>query len=257
MTKDIVEERGYTVDLSGFETAEQEHALVSGGGKAMGTISSADAYNALLDKLKATGALSDTGVLYTPYDDRPLDARLIALLRDGEAVGDAASGDRVAVVLDHTNFYVESGGQVSDTGVIEGDGWRIEIDDTRRPVSGLIIHSGEVIYGTPTINAPARTIIDHARRSDIIRNHTATHLLHAALRHHLGTHVQQKGSLVAPDRLRFDFAHDERVSIEQLRAIETEVNAIIMTNYRVTAAEKALSEARAEGGDGALRRKVR
>jgi alanyl-tRNA synthetase len=150
-------------------------------------------------------------------------------------------------VLAATPFYVEAGGQVSDTGVIEGENWRIEIEDMRRPVSGLVIHIGEVTDGTPHPGGTACAAVNTSRRSSITRNHTATHLLHAALRHELGTHVQQRGSLVAPDRLRFDFAHDARVSPDALRTIEREVNQTIMRSLPVSAKLRSLPEARAEG----------
>ncbi|MDZ4763912.1 MAG: alanine--tRNA ligase [Chloroflexota bacterium] len=247
VTVDILEERGMSVDMAGYNAAENDHALRSGGGQAMGKIASADEYNAILNDLKSSGALDGSGVRYLPYGETTLNARVLALFVDGERVSDAIVGDKVEVVLDTTSFYVESGGQVSDTGVIVGDNWRIEVETMRRPVGGLVLHVGEVVEGNPKANAAARAEVDVSRRADIIRNHTATHLLHAALRHQLGTHVQQRGSLVAPDRLRFDFAHDARVTLEQLRAVETEVNDAILKNYPVVAKEKSLSEARADG----------
>ncbi len=247
VTKDIVEERGYNVDMAGYEAAETEHSVRSGGGQAMGIIESGEVYRDLLAGLKASGALSATGVSYDPYSSTERDSRIVALLVDGQPVTDAITGDRVEVVLAETPFYVEAGGQVSDTGVITGDGWRIDVEDMRRPLGGLIIHAGEVVEGTPRTGDAATARVDTERKADIIRNHTATHLLHAALRHHLGTHVQQRGSLVAPDRLRFDFAHDARMTPEQVAAVEAEVNEIIMHNLRVNVAQKSLAEARAEG----------
>ncbi|MBE2271604.1 MAG: alanine--tRNA ligase, partial [Anaerolinea sp.] len=247
VTKDIVEERGFSVDEAGYKVAEEEHSLRSGGGQAMGVIASADVYNDTLNALKANGSLGANGVNYTPYAGTPTDDRVLALFVDGQSVADALVGDKVEIVLGTTPFYVEAGGQVSDTGVISGNGWRVEIEDMRRPVGGLIVHVGEVVEGTPRVGDAARAEIDTERRADITRNHTATHLLHAALRHHLGTHVQQRGSLVAPDRLRFDFAHDSKVTPEQIRAIEAEVNDYILKNYPVLAVEKSLAEARGEG----------
>jgi alanyl-tRNA synthetase len=151
------------------------------------------------------------------------------------------------VVLAETPFYVEAGGQISDTGTISGDGWSVEIEDTRRPVGGLIVHVGEIVEGTPKEGDAARAEVDVTRRGDITRNHTGTHLLHAALRNRLGTHVQQRGSLVAPDRLRFDFAHDQKVSDAELTDIEKQVNDVILANYPVKAEEKSLAQARSEG----------
>ncbi|MCK6577096.1 MAG: alanine--tRNA ligase [Anaerolineae bacterium] len=247
VTKDIVEERGFSVDVSGFQTAEQEHALVSGGGKAMGEIDLGESYNALLADLKTSGALPGSGVAYEPYDPTPFDTTILALLQNGRTVDSVMAGEKVEVILPQTNFYVEAGGQVSDTGVLSGEGWRIEIEDMRRPVGGLVVHIGEVIEGSPRAGAAAHVEVDASRRGDITRNHTGTHLLHAALRRHLGTHVQQRGSLVAPDRLRFDFAHDSKVTSDQLRSIEAEINAYILRNYPVLTNEKSLSEAKAEG----------
>src|SRR5690606_3006131 len=138
--------------------------------------------------------------------------RVLALIQNGERVENAITGEKVEVILGTTPFYVEAGGQVSDTGVISGAGWRIEVEDVHRPVGGLVVHVGEVVEGTPHVGDSAYAEVDADRRADITRNHTATHLLHAALRHVLGDHVQQRGSLVAPDRLRFDFAHDAKMT---------------------------------------------
>ena len=247
VTKDIVEERGYAVDMAGFEAAEEEHSIRSGGGHAMGVIERGEVYRDLLNELKFSGQLPETGVGYDPYSGPERNSRLLGLLVDGQPVSGAITGDRVEVVLAETPFYVEAGGQVSDMGVISGEGWRIDVEDMRRPLGGLIVHIGEVVEGTPQTGDAVIARVDSERKADIIRNHTATHLLHAALRHHLGQHVQQRGSLVAPDRLRFDFAHDSRVTPEQIAAVEAEVNDVIMHNLRVTIAQKPLQEARAEG----------
>ncbi len=253
VTKDVVEERGYTVDLSGFASAEQEHALASGGGKAMGEIASNELYTQILNDLKANGELGANGVEYKPYAPLEVKDQILALTRNGERIKQAITGDRIEVVLGKTPFYVEAGGQVSDTGTITGFnhdggiGWRIEVEDVRRPVGGLIVQVGEVVEGTPQIGDKATAQVDAERRADITRNHTATHLLQAALRRHLGTHVQQRGSLVAPDRLRFDFTYDGKIPPEELREVENEVNDYVLKNYPVIVAEKSLNEARGEG----------
>jgi alanyl-tRNA synthetase len=247
--KDIAEEQGYHVDMAEFDSAEEEHAKVSGGGQAMGVITDTESYKSVLDSLQSSGTLSDSGVAYDPYipADQPFNAQVIALLQNGAPAQGLSVGDKVEVVLNQTSFYVESGGQVSDTGVIVSDDWEIEVEDTRRPVGGLIIHLGEVVKGHPEVGAHVTGIIDAQRRTDIIRNHTATHILHAALRNHLGTHVQQRGSLVAPDRLRFDFAHDAKVTDDELHRIEHEVNTVILSNLPVHWEYKPLTQARAEG----------
>lgn len=247
VTKDIAEEQGHTLDMAGFLKAEEDHALASGGGQAMGVIESVEAYKALLEKLQSDGLLPEAGVAYNPYN--PLDAStdVVALLQNGVSVDNLIVGDKVEVVLQATPFYVEAGGQVSDTGLISTGEWTIEVESMKKPIDGLVVHVGEVIEGSPKVGDGVLAVVDVMRRQDIIRNHTGTHLLHAALRNTLGTHVQQRGSLVAPDRLRFDFAHNEKVTPEEIRTIEREVNSIILDNYRVRYEVKSQEEARAEG----------
>jgi alanyl-tRNA synthetase len=247
VTKDIAEERGFTVDMSGFATAEEEHAAISGGGQVMGEIASAEVYSEVLQQLRQSGSLNADGVDYLPYGSTTVEVNVLAILQAGQPAPDVMVGDKVEVVLDQTPFYVEAGGQVSDTGVIRGDGWMIDIENTLRPVGGLIVHLGEVVEGTPQVGDAAFAEVDAVRRASITRNHTSTHLLHAALRNHLGTHVQQRGSLVAPDRLRFDFVHDQKVTDEELKAVESEVNQVILANYPVSSTEKPLQQAQQEG----------
>jgi alanyl-tRNA synthetase len=247
VTRDVAQERGYMVDQEGFETAQRRHEIDSGAGHAMGKIEQGAGYNTLLDELKSGGKLRTSGVAYDPYSSMERNAHLLALLRDGQPVTSAEVGDRVEVVLDTTPFYVEAGGQISDTGTIHGEGWTIDIEDVRRPVSGLIVHIGEVVEGQPTINTDAVASVDAPRRLDIMRNHTATHLLHAQLRAVLGNHVQQRGSLVAPDRLRFDFSHDAPLTGEEIQTITANINDAIMANMPVVTVEKDLQSARAEG----------
>ncbi len=247
VTKDIAEERGYHVDEAGFVQAEEQHALISGAGQAMGAIANVESYASLLDDLTQTGRLPEQGVAYNPYTADPVTGELLALMVDGQRVQSAIIGDRVEVVLSATNFYVESGGQVSDTGLLRGEQFVIQVESMKRPVAGLIVHVGEVVEGQPRVGASVSAEPDAQRRAAITRNHTATHLLHAVLRSQLGTSVEQRGSLVAPDRLRFDFSYDRKVPPEMLRAIEREVNNLILKNYPVTTAIKPLEEARREG----------
>jgi alanyl-tRNA synthetase len=247
VTKDICEERGYHVDEGGFAQAEEEHSVISGGGQAMGKMESAEFYTALLTELKAGGHLPANGVDYNPYVKEPVNTHIVALVHEGEWVNNVIVGEKVEVVLAATNFYVESGGQVSDTGLIQGDNWLIQVESMRRPVTGLIVHVGEVVEGNPKDGDNATATLASDRRDDIIRNHTGTHLLHAALRNHLGNTVQQRGSLVAPDRLRFDFSYEKKVSREELRAIEQEINEAILHNYPVNTSIKSLEEARKDG----------
>ncbi|MEP7288472.1 MAG: alanine--tRNA ligase [Chloroflexota bacterium] len=250
VTRDVALEKGYTVDEEGFDAAEKQHSLDSGGGHAKGKIDPNKLYSLLLENLKIEGKLPVSGVAYDPYSGMESDVRVVAMLRDGESVSIANVGDRVEVVLDRTPFYVEAGGQVSDTGTIRAEGWTIDIEDVRRPVGGLVVHIGEVVEGQPTLDESgvnALAAVDMERRLDIMRNHTATHLLHAQLRAVLGKHVQQRGSLVAPDRLRFDFSHDAPVSNEELAVIVANINDAIMQNMPVITVEKDLQSAREEG----------
>ncbi len=247
VTKDVAEERAYTVDEAGFAVAEAEHARISGAGQAMGEIESGELYRQLLADLQAEGELSPDGVTYDPYSNMPCDTAVLALVQNNSLVEKALVGEKVEIILAETHFYVESGGQVSDTGTITGDGWVIEVEAMRQPVAGMIVHVGEVVEGNPTTGDAATAVVDALRRKDIIRNHTATHLLHAALRDQLGSHVQQKGSLVAPDRLRFDFSHPEKVTDAELAEITNAINGAILENYRVHAKQKPLEQARKEG----------
>ncbi len=248
ITRDIAQERGFSVDEVGFHAAQKQHEAVSRGtgGGAFSTIDMGEAYMAVLNTLRESGAITDR-VQQDQYGPLTRETRLLAILRDGQMVEQAGVGDRVEVVLELTPFYVESGGQVSDTGVIEGGGWAIDVEDARQPVGGLIVHLGEVVEGQPVAGAACTVSVDGERRLDIMRNHTATHLLHAQLRAVLGTHVQQRGSLVAPDRLRFDFSHDEPLAPDQLDAITRNVNEAILANMPVIAVIKDLDTARAEG----------
>ncbi|HLY29312.1 MAG TPA: alanine--tRNA ligase, partial [Aggregatilineales bacterium] len=247
VTRDVALERGYTVDRAGFEAAEKTHGLDSGGGKAMGKIAVSAAYESLIKEMKDSKALPASGVAYDPYSGMERQAKLLALLVDGESVKSAQVGNRVEAVLDTTPFYVEAGGQVSDTGTIRADGWTIDVEDVRRPIGGLIVHIGEVVEGIPQADNEATASVDAERRWDIMRNHTATHLLHAQLRSILGAHVQQRGSLVAPDRLRFDFSHDSSLSGEEIQSLQTHINDAILANMPVVTVEKDLQTARGEG----------
>lgn len=244
VTRDIAEERGYTVNEAEFRQEQAKHAEASKQGGVFGDIDVGKAYTDLLESLQADGF---AGINYDPYHDLTLETQIIALTQQGQPLDSASIGDRIEVVLAKTPFYVESGGQVSDTGTIEGDDYVIDIEDVRRPVGGLIVHIGEVVQGQVANDASAIAKVDAKRRADITRNHTATHLLHAALRNNLGTHVQQRGSLVAPDRLRFDFSHESAMSDEELRTIQREVNTHILADHVVNPVWKSLDEAKSEG----------
>jgi alanyl-tRNA synthetase len=252
LTRDVAREHGLEVDQAGFQKAMDDHRIASGAGKAFGAAGgeNLDVYKSVLEEMQASGLVGASGVEYDPYSALEVEAPLGGLIRDGEVAQCAAPGDVVEVILPQTCFYVESGGQVSDTGVIvsvQEPRWEIRVDDTRKPAAGVIVHVGEVIRGEPAVGDLAIAAVDAQRRRDIMRNHTATHLLHAELHAVLGKHARQAGSLVAPDHLRFDFTHPEALTPEQIERIEAGVNRAVYADYRLNIRYKSLTQAIEEG----------
>jgi alanyl-tRNA synthetase len=251
IARDIAREQELDVDEAGFKAAMEEHRLASGGGKAMGKMGGEDAefYTGIVKDLEKSGKLGEHGVEYNPYEWMQTEGPVLALVADGQSLPSAGAGDRVEVLLPKTGFYVESGGQVSDTGSIRAkDGsWEIEVDELRKPAAGAVVHVGEVIFGHPKAGDPAIASVDSARRHDIRRNHTATHLLHAALHQVLGENARQAGSSVTPDRFRFDFNHPEAMTPEQVERVEKIVNESVAADYAVTPVSKSRDQAVAEG----------
>jgi len=254
ITRDVVRERGMLVDDIGFRAAMDSHREASGAGQAMGELGGEDValYRQLRDELVAEGVLPESGVEYDPYSGFEVVEPILAVVKAGQRVTQVEAGDKVEVVLGRTCFYLQAGGQVADTGELRQnapgeDGWQVTISDVRRPAAGLIVHEGEVAKGIVHQGDLATAAVDDERRWDIMRNHTATHLLHAELRFVLGNHVRQAGSLVAPDRLRFDFTHHSMVSQQDLERIERYVNEAILANYPVSTALKAREQAISEG----------
>jgi alanyl-tRNA synthetase len=216
LTADVARERGLTLDMAGFEQAMEQQRERARAASQFGVD-----YG---QRLELHGETEFTG--YDRLADR---GQVVALARGGEPAAALEAGEEGAVVLDRTPFYAESGGQVGDRGMLEGDGCRFEVQDTQKQ-GGAFLHVGRVISGRLTVGTELAAQVDVDKRQATVLNHSATHLLHAALRQLLGEHVTQKGSLVAPDRLRFDFSHFEAVSREQLREIEDLVNAQIRVN---------------------------
>ncbi len=252
ITRDIAQEQGLDVDADGYKQAMETHRLISGAGQEFGEMGSGqiEVYSKLLDQLSESGKLPKTGVHYEPYQAIEKPVEVLAIIRNGELVNAVQPGDPVEVLLPKTWFYVESGGQVSDTGQIVSNAngnWAIQVTDMRKPAAGVILHVGEVIKGTPKVGDLALPQVDLDRRIQVMRNHTATHLLHAALQEVLGRHARQAGSLVAPDHLRFDFNHPEPMSRQELLDVEAKVNQAILSNYQLNIAEKPLNEAINEG----------
>jgi alanyl-tRNA synthetase len=226
LTREIAEERGRSVDVEGFHARMQEQrtrakeAHKAAGGKGEGA--PLELYRELADEL---GPTDFTG----RQEYETVGAKVRALIGGRERLAQAGEGTAVSVVLDRTPFYAESGGQVGDTGEIEtSTGARVRVDDTQYGLPGLVLHRGVVVEGTIAEGDEAVARIDGQRRDAIRRNHTATHILHWALREVLGSHVKQAGSFVGPDRLRFDFSHHEALTRDQLDRIEAAANEEII-----------------------------
>ena len=238
LTRDIARERNLTVDEAGFEQAMDAQR---GRARAAGQFSTKDGLPAeLVAELPATEFLG--------YEHQACEqAGVVAIVVDGQPVECLSAGEEALVILDRTPFYAESGGQVGDTGHLLGEGASFQVSDTRKLAGSFHGHFGRLESGELKVADRVGASIDAARRADIIRHHSATHLMHSALRQVLGAHVQQKGSLVAPDRLRFDFSHHEPLSDPQIAAIERLVNQQIQANAEAEAREMAYDDAIAAG----------
>ena len=252
ITRDIAQEQGLDVDADGYEQAMEAHRLISGAGQEFGEMDGkqVEVYTKLFEKIYDSGKLSKTGVLYQPYQAIEEPVEVLAIIRNGEPVDAGQTGDLVEILLPKTWFYVESGGQVSDTGQIisaADKDWTIQVTGMRKPAAGVILHVGEVTEGAPEVGDLALAQVDLDRRIQVMRNHTATHLLHSALQEVLGRHARQAGSLVAPDHLRFDFNHPDPMNRQELLAVEAKVNQAILANYQLNIAQKPLNEAINEG----------
>jgi alanyl-tRNA synthetase len=241
LTRDVAQERGFTINEAAFVAALNEQKERSRATVVEKTGVDLSVYGALLGNLQRQGIVEESGVKHLIYENvAEVDTTVAGLIVNGQSVTEAHAGAHVEVVLPETPFYAESGGQVGDTGEIyfwpedlDAPVWSVQVLDTRRRIPGLIVHIGKVTSGTINVGDPAHAAIDIERRWDIMRNHTGTHVLHAVLRERLGKHVHQSGSLVAPDRLRFDFTHPQPVSKEELAEIEQQANAIVLANYAV------------------------
>ncbi|HWB47719.1 MAG TPA: alanine--tRNA ligase, partial [Stellaceae bacterium] len=228
LTEDVLRGRGRKVAIDGFDAAmERQRAEARRSWVGSGEAATGAAWFALREELGATEFLG--------YETENAEGVVLALLKGGGRVDEAAAGDEVAVIVNQTPFYGESGGQVGDTGVMfSAQGGEVTVRDTSREAGDLFVHHGIVAHGTLKVGDAVELHVDHERRRRLRANHSVTHLLHQALRHRLGEHVTQKGSLVAPDRLRFDFSHPRPVSHEDLAVIEAEVNDRIRGNTEVT-----------------------
>ncbi|MDH5712167.1 MAG: alanine--tRNA ligase, partial [Gammaproteobacteria bacterium] len=233
LTADIARERGLTIDHDGFEKemqAQKERARA------------ASQFDIDYNEAISTDAVTT----FTGYEHEQGRSRVLSLYSDGQLVDSIMAGNEAVVVLEQTPFYAESGGQVGDTGMLHNEQCRFEVMDTQK-AGQAFIHIGQLAEGQIAVGDELEAVIDVNRRNSTIRNHSATHLMHAALRNVLGDHVQQKGSLVDNERLRFDFSHFEAVTSEQLQQIEREVNAQIRHNLETQSEEMAIDAAKEKG----------
>jgi alanyl-tRNA synthetase len=240
LTQDALKSRGIGVDVAAFTDAmERQREKARESWKGSGDTATEAVWFALREKLGATEFLG--------YETESAEGVVSALVREGKDVSELKKDESGAVVLNQTPFYGESGGQVGDVGIMIADGVRFRVTDTQKKAGDLFVHTGTVEGGTLKVGTALALEVDRARRSAIRANHSATHLLHEALRQVLGDHVAQKGSLVAPDRLRFDFSHPKPMTAEEIEKVEDIANDFVLQNSPVTTRLMALDDARASG----------
>ncbi|GAA5102895.1 alanine--tRNA ligase [Bartonella acomydis] len=240
LTQDVLRRRGISVDVDAFDKAmerqkEEARANWSGSGEAL----TETVWFSVREKFGATEFLG--------YEIEKAEGIITALVYDGKIVDDVSAGQKAILVVNQTPFYGESGGQIGDSGIISGENFIFEVHDTQKRADGVIIHIGEVKSGQAKRSDCVELIIDSVRRKKIRANHSATHLLHEALRQILGSHVTQKGSFVSPERLRFDFSHPKSVSLEELKKIEDLANDIVLQNSAITTRLMMVDDAIFEG----------
>ncbi len=240
LTQDALRARGIGVDLDAFNAAmEQQKAKARASWSGSGDAAASTAWFPIREKLGATEFLG--------YETETAEGVVTALVRDGKEVAELKAGETGAVIVNQTPFYGESGGQLGDAGEMKADSVRFAVSDTQKEAGDLFVHHGKVEQGALKLGQALALNVDHARRTAIRRNHSATHLLHEALRQVLGDHVAQKGSMVAPDRLRFDFSHPKPITPEELERVEDMANDYVLQNSPVTTRLMGLDDARASG----------
>ncbi|MEO7095179.1 MAG: alanine--tRNA ligase, partial [Polyangiales bacterium] len=238
LTQVICDERGFSVDTKGFEKSLEAAKARSSGSK-VGEAAVGDVYHAIAAKVGPTEFLG--------YDAEAGNGEILALLREGKPVDALSGGESGEIIVTKTPFYAESGGQLGDRGELRTAGARFVVDDTHKPTGSVFFHRGKIESGTLKVGETVELEVDHDRRSATRRNHSATHLVHFALRHVLGDHVQQKGSLVGPERLRFDYAHGKALSEQDLAKIEDVVNEMVLANAEVVTKAMNVDEAKRSG----------
>lgn len=240
LTKEILEEEKMTVDEEAFklemEKQRQRARLARQNQEGEGWKD--DIYSKLHEDIRSE---------FKGYEAYEMSGEILALIKNGEIVNAVSQGDQVTVILDQTPFYSEGGGQVGDKGILYNEGCKIKIYDCKKANNDRILHLGEVMEGSITQDTVVKAAIDIENRLNAARNHTATHLLHQALRDIIGQHVEQSGSLVTPDKLRFDFSHFQPLTMEELDKVEALVNQKVLEGLTVQAEEMALEEAKKKG----------
>ena len=240
LTQDALRNRGISVDIASFTDAmDRQRAKARAAWAGSGDTASENVWFPLREKLGATEFLG--------YETETAEGVVAALVKDGKDVESLKAGDSGAIVLNQTPFYAESGGQVGDTGMMTGEGVRFRVTDTQKKAGDLFVHVGTVEQGTLKSGTALLLEVDHGRRTSIRANHSATHLLHEALRQVLGDHIAQRGSLVAPDRLRFDFVHPKPITQAELSRVEDIANEVVLENDEVTTRLMAVDDARDAG----------
>jgi alanyl-tRNA synthetase len=240
LTQDALKSRGISVDQASFTDAmDRQRKTARAAWAGSGDTASEATWFPLREKLGATEVLG--------YETETAEGVVGALVKDGAEVTQLKPGENGAIVLNQTPFYGESGGQVGDTGMMIGDGVRFRVTDTQKKAGDLFVHLGIVEQGTLKAGAALQLDVDHSRRASIRAHHSATHLLHEALRQVLGDHIAQRGSMVAPDRLRFDFVHQKPITPEELARVEDIANEVVLENDEVTTRLMGVDEAREAG----------
>ncbi|UPJ56388.1 alanine--tRNA ligase [Bradyrhizobium sp. 192] len=241
LTQDALKSRGISVDQASFTDAmERQKAKARESWKGSGEAASEAIWFPLREKLGATEFLG--------YETESAEGVVTALVKDGKEATSLKAGETGAIVLNQTPFYAESGGQVGDTGVLTGEGGiKFRVTDTQKKLGDFFVHVGKVESGELKLGTALQLEVDHSRRFSIRAHHSATHLIHEALRQVLGDHIAQRGSMVAPDRLRFDFVHPKPITAEELARVEDIANDVVLENDEVTTRVMGVDEAREAG----------
>jgi alanyl-tRNA synthetase len=246
LTQVIAAERGVSVDMEGYKKELKEQQVRSEGSK-LGDAALDHVWREVLDAVRKK---LPAGVKFVGYESEQVQGTVIAIVKQGQLVIRAMQGEQATIVTDITPFYGEAGGQVGDRGTIErrdGEAMRFDVGDTQRPITGVFAHVGTVVQGALAVGDSVHLEVNHSLRTATRRNHSATHLLHWALRTVLGEQATQKGSLVGPDRLRFDFAHGKALEADEITLIEDLVNTKILADAPVVTEVLAIEEARKRG----------